>query len=266
MLIELEDGSVLGGKVMDTEVIEVDKAMVAIVSTENVDSDGDIIHAGKTPKGAGWVLDTFNKNPVIQWYHEPFRPNLAAPEVRAKVQKAEGGGRVLVLDPFAFDMADPFAAEIAGKYQRKVLKNTSVGFRGLKWDRMMDGDMMSGREFFEQQLIEVSAVNVGANQETSTVVKSMLARHGFAAKVQGGGDSEVAELKAEIAHLREEQEYYRRELTMIENVVKSLGDEKSTCNAEKVLVARAAEHAASNELDLAATAILLRLRSLGAAQ
>lgn len=266
MIIELEDGSVLVGKSTAVEVVDVEKAMVALVSTDGVDTDGDIIHQGKNSRGAGWVLDTFNKNPIVNWGHEMWRPNIGSPDVRAKVGKRDGGGRGLYLDPFAFDMGDPFAAEIAGKYQRRVLRQTSVGFIGLTWDRRMEGDMMVGREYFEQKLIEVSAVNVGANQETDTLVKSMLGRHGLAAKVQAAGDAEALELRELVKQLLEDQEYMRREMNILSNAVKSLGDENSSGHAESVLLARAADKTTGTEIDLVATALLLRLKSLGVAQ
>jgi len=267
-IVELEDGSVLCGKDINAEVEIVEKGMVAMVSTENVDTDGDIVRQGKNKNGAGWLLDSFNANPIITWSHDRFTiPNIGAATVRAKVQKSENGGRALYLDPFAFDMADPFAAGIAGKYERKVLKQTSVGFIGIKWKPIESAETgnMTGREYFEQKLIEVACVNVGANQDTSTIVKRMLGRCGIAAKVQDAGDSEVIELKALVQHLTEEQDYFRRELTMLANVIKRIGDKESAGQDAVAVISGAAKHADS-EVDAAATAILLRLKTLGLAQ
>lgn len=264
-IVELEDGSILCGKDATLEVAMVDKAMVAMVSTEVVDTDGDVIHASKNARGMGWDLADFNRNPIVLWSHDPRVPSIAGPSVKAKVGKREGGGKALYLDPFAFDMSDPFAAGIAGKYERGVLKQTSVGFIGKIWDRRMEGDMMVGREYFEQKLIEVSCVNVGANQETDTVVKRMLSRCGVAAKVQDCGDSEIRELKALIQHLTEDQEYLKQELRLLGNAVKGFAEKDFGGHDEAAVIAAAANHAAG-DLDLAAMAMLLRLKSLGTAR
>lgn len=262
MYVELLDGSLLISKDFTSEVVQVDKRMVAMVSTEEVDTDGDVLHAGKTKEGQGWLLDTFNRNPIITWSHDRHsRPNIGSADVRAKVGKSDSGQRGLFLDPFAFDMPDPFAAEIAGKYERKVLKQTSVGAVALKWDKRMDGDSMVGREYFEQRLIEVACVNVGANQQTEVVMKSMLGAHGLAAKVQGGGDNEVADLKREIADLRAD---YEKDMRDLFNVVKRFGDQNSD-GQEAVAVVKSAATKAASDLDAAALAILLRLRQCGTA-
>jgi hypothetical protein len=243
--------------------------MAAQVSEQNIDTDGDVIHQTKNKNGAGWDLVRFNKNPILTWSHDRKTiPNIGSADVRARVAKSKNGdGPALWLDPFAFDMPDPFAASIAGKYERGVLKQTSVGMIAVKWKRLENSDtgVMGGREYFEQKLIEVACVNVGANQETSTIVKRMLGRCGIAAKVQDAGDSEVIELKALVQHLTEEQDYFRRELTMLANVIKRIGDKESAGQDAVAVISGAAKHADS-EVDAAATAILLRLKTLGLAQ
>jgi hypothetical protein len=93
----------------------------------------------------------------------------------------------------------------------------------------------------------------------------MLGRCGIAAKVQDAGDSEVIELKALVQHLTEEQDYFRRELTMLANVIKRIGDKESAGQDAVAVISGAAKHADS-EVDAAATAILLRLKTLGLAQ
>ncbi len=267
-IVELEDGSLLCGKDFNAEVTVAEKGMVAMVSTENVDTDGDIVRQGKTKGGDGWLLSAFNANPIITWSHDRLTiPNIGAASVKAKVQKSDDGSRALFLDPFAFDMADPFAAGIAGKYERKVLKQTSVGFIGLKWKPIESADTgnMTGREYYEQKLIEVACVNVGANQDTNTIVKRMLGRVGIAAKVQDAGDGEVRELKGLIQHLTEEQDYFRRELTMLANVMKRLGDKESAGHDAAAVISGTAKQA-DHDMDAAATAILLRLKTMGLAQ
>ena len=260
MLIELKDGGLLVAKGVLAEVTTTDKRLVALVSNENIDSDGDIIHQGKNKRGMGWDLARFNKAPVLTWGHDISRPNIAGPATRAKVGSIEGGGRGLFLDPFEFDSGDEFAQGIAGKYQRGVLKETSVGFIGRSWDKRMVDDAMAGREYFEQELIEVAAVNRGANPDTATMVK-MLGAHGLSAKVQGGGDSEIADLKRELADLRAD---FEKDITMLANVVKRFSD-KETAGQEAAVVVSSAANKAASDMDAAAMAILLRLKQIGTA-
>ena len=262
MQIELIDGSVLVDKHFAADVVQVDKRMVAMISSEGVDTDGDVMHAGRTKNGAGWLLDTYNRNPIITWSHDRIsRPNIGSADVRARVGKTDDGQRGLFLDPFSFDMPDPFAAEIAGKYERKVLKQTSVGAVATKFDIRREGDIVAGREYFEQRLIEVACVNVGANQDTNVLMKSMLGMHGLSAKVQGGGDRELAELKRELDDLRKD---YEQDIRDLQNVVKRFSDENSGGQDAAAVVKSAAIESAA-KVDGAALAILLRLKQLGTA-
>lgn len=260
MHVELIGGSELCTKHV---VAQVEKApsgvMVAMVSTEDVDSDGDIIHQGKNAKGEGWKLERFNKAPVLTWGHEIWRPSISSPETRAKVRKREDGGkgRALFLDPFAFDMEDPFAAGIASKYERGVLKETSVGFIGMKWDKRADAENNIGRDWWEQELIETATVNRGANPSTSTHMRSLLQRPDLSALVQGGADNEVRDLKEEIAHLAEE-------LRSIGNAVKTLGDAFAV--REAFIAAMSEARPQISEGEKLAADLLARLQKLGTAR
>lgn len=263
MIIELVDGTVLVDKHFTTEVSQVEKRMVAMISNEAVDTDGDVMHAGRTKNGAGWILDGYNRNPIITWSHDRLtRPNIGSADVRAKVGKMDDGTRALFLDPFSFDMPDPFAAEIAGKYERKVLKQTSIGAIGIKFDRRMEGDQMAGREYFEQKLIEVACVNIGANQDTTVLMKSMLGMHGLSAKVQGGGDSEIADLKRELDDLRKD---YEQDMRDLQNLVKRFSDQENA-GQDAVAVVKSAALESAAQVDGAALAILLALKRFGTAQ
>lgn len=254
--VELNDGGLLVSKAMTLDIEKAGKGMVAMVSTEGLDTDGDIIRQTKTARGRGWILDGFNKTPFMTWMHDKKRPNIASPDVRAHVRPHKNA-HALFLDPFAFDPGDPFAQELEGKYGRRVLKETSVGYTSKVWE-----PLDTGREFFEQTLIEVAAVNIGANRETDTMIKSMLSRSGLVAKVEAAGDSEVEELKAEIIYLREE-------LRLVSNEVKSLGDRMM----DKVFAGqdagdRVSARAQSTEdaIKVMADSLLARLRQIGAAQ
>ena len=254
--VELNDGGLLVSKGMTLEIDKAGKGMVAMVSTEGLDTDGDIIRQTKTPRGRGWILDGFNKTPFMTWMHDKQRPNIASPDVRAHV-RAHKGGHALFLDPFAFDPGDTFAQELEGKYSRRVLRETSVGYTSKVWE-----PIDTGREFFEQTLIEVAAVNVGANRETDTMIKSMLSRSGLVAKVQAAGDSEVEELKSEIIYLREE-------LRLISNEVKRMGDRMMEKDFSGQVAGGAVSPRAQSQEDavtVMADLLYRRLREIGTAQ
>jgi len=189
---------------------------IAVVSTETPDGVGDIIRQGKNKKGQGWLLDRFNRAPVLLWSHDIQMPNISGPETRAKVRRMDGFGRSLVLQPLSFDAEDPAAAMIEGKVDRGVIRESSVGFIGKEWRELENG----GREFFEQELFEVSFVNRGMNPDTDTLTKTLLSLFPAARlveKVEDGGGSEIVEMKQELMDMRDE-------IAVLHNVIKALGD------------------------------------------
>jgi hypothetical protein len=253
--VELTDGGLLVSKGVTIEVEKAGRGMAAMISTEVLDTDGDIIRQAKSAKGPGWDLADFNAMPFMTWGHDKSRPNIASPDVRAHVRAHKSGsGAALWLDPFAFDPGDKFAQEVQGKYERKVLKQTSVGFRSKNFEPLDGG----GREYFGQKLIETAAVNLGANQETDTLIKSMLTRTGLVAKVESGGDSEVEALKIEVQYLRDE-------LRLISNVVKLHGD-KLFCGQDERDAVEPRAQLMEATIKVMADNLLTRLQKIGTAQ
>lgn len=260
-IVELEGGMLLCVKSLPSVVSvmtdQTSKRMVAMVSTENVDSDGDVVHQGRNKRGAGWDLVKFNAAPLMTWMHDIMRPNIASPDVRAKVGTSDKG-KALFLDPFAFDPGDEFAMDLAGKYSREVLKETSVGFIGRIWDWRNKDNNVIGREYFEQELIEVAAVNRGANPDTRVEVKSMMARMlvrpAVTKSIQTAGDSELQDLKDEIGDLNEK-------MLILINAVKSLSD----CNPNQGVLLERAKSVASERVSLSAET-LKRLEQIGLLQ
>ncbi len=208
-LVELKDGEVLVFKQLPAgdlpaPIVAKDGSITSVLSTEIVDSDGDVVHQGKTKKGRGWILSRFNKAPVISWVHDMFTPNLSGPKTRVKVVKHDKLGKTLQANPVQFDSPeDPFATFIEGKVQRKSIVETSVGFKGIISDKIENGTGWSNREYFEQELLEFGYVNRGANPETETAIKSMLKRRDVTPSIETAGDAELTELKEEIAELSE---------------------------------------------------------------
>jgi hypothetical protein len=237
---ELENGDLLVikavGNLPDPETDG--STITAVVSTENVDGDGDIIRQGKNKKGAGWVLDHFNKIPLLLWQHDRMTPNLSGPNTAAKVTKWPDLGKVLLLDPVEFDDGDMFAEHIKGKVERKVIRESSVGFRGLVSEVIRGSEhQYLGREFFEQKLIEVSFANRGSNLDTDTAMKSLLGRSTHALEAQGGADAAIAELKEELGDTNQQ-------LADALSAIKLLGDSITSCDARIDVVSKVSNQSA----------------------
>ncbi len=126
--------------------------MVFVASEEAQDRLGDIISVG------GWELDTFRQNPVFFWVHDHSRPPIGTVP-RVWVERKQ------LLNTVKWDSeADPFAREIQGKYERRVLRAESVGFRALEFD----GTKAGGIHFTRQELLEISAVPIPAHPAALT--------------------------------------------------------------------------------------------------
>ena len=139
----------------------------AVISTSDVDRDGDIIDI------AGWKLKNFNKNPVLLFAHDSRR-------IIGGVDLVEPKGNKLMSD-FHVNTDIPLGLEVATLLNAKDLRATSVGLDPIKMHSIMQGKeegcatciahrgpMRSG--FFrqsvhmtEQELIELSIVAIPAN-------------------------------------------------------------------------------------------------------
>lgn len=244
-VITLSDGSRMVWKDQIVDAVKDDGPgkLVFLVSTESVDSDGDIIHQQATDKGRGWMTDAFNKSPLMLWQHDRSMPNIAAETTRAVVAP-EG----LTLNPAEFDMPDPAAAFVEGKIRRGVIKQFSVGVRYMKFVEME----RRGLESFEHELIEVSPVNRGANFDTAVLAKSALMfRPDLAQKLEDAGDPEMIELKAEMEELR-------GRLVTAENIISRIGAEIAARTVEQ-------KSASLSAWDEAALDVLNRMKAIGTA-
>lgn len=134
-----------------------DAPMVFVASDDGPDRHGDTIAAD------GWDLKQFQANPVFLWMHGldvmHQLPIGRVPKVWFE--------KTQLLSAVEWDKADPFAAEVHGKYRRGFLKAVSVGFRPLEYEEIKPGKgMKSGMPsiaFKLQELLEISAVPVPAN-------------------------------------------------------------------------------------------------------
>lgn len=127
-----------------------------VISTASVDRYGDIIDVN------GWDLKAYRKNPVVLFGHESSMPPIGR---ALKVWKDEGALRAIA--EFMPEDMSAFAYSIFRMFEEKFLNAVSVGFKPLKWDRILDED---GNEtwafhFKKQELLEFSAVPIPANPE-----------------------------------------------------------------------------------------------------
>lgn len=199
VIIPLKGDSSLVMKTMGVQTKENDGTgnILALVSTDSIDSDNDIIHQGRTDKGNGWNLDRFNKHPVMLWSHDPYRPSLGGG--KAFVGKSDLGSGLHLVP--SFDSGDDFAMMIEGKVRRKVIQETSVGFTSRNFTRRKDsdGDGWPGFDYWDSELQEVSWVNRGAQPDVDLAVKGMIMRNPALLKqIEDFDDRFLAMVKGEL--------------------------------------------------------------------
>ncbi|MYC35281.1 MAG: hypothetical protein F4X64_19220 [Chloroflexi bacterium] len=131
---------------------ELSGALTFVASTGAVDRHGDTV----APEG--WRLDAYRENPVLLWAHDYRRPAIG----RAQSVWRDGGALLARLE-FA---PTEFAREVEGLYRQGYQQGVSVGFRPLRFEERRDArtGAFLGIRFLEQELLEISAVPVPANQ------------------------------------------------------------------------------------------------------
>ena len=131
---------------------ELGGALTFVASTGAVDRHGDTV----APEG--WRLDAYRENPVVLWAHDYRRPAIG----RTQSVWRDGGALLARLE-----FADTeFAREVEGLYRQGYQQGVSVGFRPLRFEERRDArtGAFLGIRFLEQELLEISAVPVPANQ------------------------------------------------------------------------------------------------------
>lgn len=123
-----------------------------VVSSGAVDRHGDVV----SPEG--WRLDAYRANPVVLWAHDYRRPAIG------RAQSVWRDGRAL-LAHLEFAPTE-FAREVEALYRSGYQQGVSVGFRPLRFEERRDPrtGAFLGIRFLEQELLEISAVPVPANQ------------------------------------------------------------------------------------------------------
>jgi hypothetical protein len=126
-----------------------------IINTESVNRSGYRI------LNAGGKLDAYRANPVLLYNHDRYS---RLPIGRLEDLKMEGG-KMTALP--SFDMKDPFAAEIARKWEANILNTASMGINVLSVSEDPK-DLVAGQSRHTVtgwELLEVSIVDIPRNQD-----------------------------------------------------------------------------------------------------
>src|SRR5205823_7173756 len=118
---------------------------------------------------AGWKLDNYRRNPVVQNAHSYW--SLADTIGKALITEVRTTSTAA---PFLFQRIqfaveeNPMAKVAYGLYKGGFLSAVSVGFIPLSWE---NGSQEKGyrRKYLEQELLEVSAVSIPANPNALTL-------------------------------------------------------------------------------------------------
>lgn len=161
--------------------------MTFVASEESEDRLGDIITID------GWQLDSFNKNPVFLYMHNPTLPPIGT---WSKVWPEK---KQLLASP-RWDDEDEFAKLIKGKYERGVMRAVSVGFRVHEFKEVTGSK--DGLVFLKQELLEISAVAVPAHPKT--LRRALGARSHFWIPFQTDGEAHIAEMRKQLTAIRDE--------------------------------------------------------------
>lgn len=125
-----------------------------VASTENADRYGDRVFV------KGWQLDNYMQNPVVLWGHDSD----ALPVGKAVAIDKENG-QLLITVQFATASENPQADSIFKLYTGGFLHAVSVGFLPLQQEMRIEDGVPVGMDFHEQELLELSCVNIPANAE-----------------------------------------------------------------------------------------------------
>jgi len=113
---------------------------------------------------AGWKLDAYRKNPVVQNAHSYCS---LADTIGKSIITEVRGDHLFQRVQFAVE-ENPMAKVAYGLYRGGFLNAVSVRFIPLRWE---NGNKEAGyrRKYLEQELIEVSAVSIPANPNALTL-------------------------------------------------------------------------------------------------
>ncbi len=130
-----------------------------VLSTSAPDRSNDVITQ------SGWALDNYRRNPIVLFGHD----HCSLPVARASAVYVSGN-KLKAIDRFSND--HELARTVGVLYAKGFLSAVSVGFapKSFAWSEERGG---SGADFFEQELLEHSAVPVPCHQDALIEARSM---------------------------------------------------------------------------------------------
>ena len=124
---------------------------------------------------AGWKLDNYRKNPVVQNAHSYCSvSDTIGKSLITEIRQDAPRSTLDAPTPYLFQRVqfaveeNPMAKVAYGLYKGGFLNAVSVGFIPLRWE---NGSQETGyrRKYLEQELLEVSAVSMPANPNAMTM-------------------------------------------------------------------------------------------------
>lgn len=152
-------------------------------------SDGSTDRAGDIVRPEGWKLAAFRRNPVFLWQHRATEPPIGRVTAIGVAKTGDNAGRLMATVEFLGAGIYELADLIFRLYQDGFLRAVSVGFRPLRMQDITDNKgNWTGVEFLEQELLELSAVNVPANPNAVAVARSLGFRRALIDRVFADSD------------------------------------------------------------------------------
>lgn len=147
-----------------------ERSITSIISTEDVDRDGDVVVT------KGLQLKNYRKNPVVLFMHDPFV--VVAKSAWQKPEEHKGCGRMRAKSIFA---SNPFASEVFELCKGDFLRGWSIGMfppeterRELTANELRKNPEWAGAKMIitKAPLLEYSVVTIPANQESLTSART----------------------------------------------------------------------------------------------
>lgn len=150
------------------QIVKQDAALgtfTAVASTATVDRHGEIVSP------AGWDLENFKKNPVLLWSHDHTIPAIGK---ATKIWIEGFGDAAKLMFSGVWQTVTDEGKAAAQLVADGILNSFSVGFIPSE---------MEGNTYTEQELLEISLVNVPANPDAMMLAYKSLKDNGFSEAV-----------------------------------------------------------------------------------
>ncbi len=163
-------------------------------------SDSSVARDGHTIATSGWVLDSYLKNPIVQWAHA-----LDEPPIGRMVELGVIGDRLMGSIEYPDAETYPFADTIFRLVKGGYINAVSVSWNPLSWKFSTDRERPGGIDFLRAELLEVSNVPLPAAPAALATARAAGIDTGplyaWAEKVLDGGDR-ILIPRAELEEMR----------------------------------------------------------------